>query len=176
MPLDPHRCAREHANHTHMPTLSIEFSPKQGWNPVNHSSRQVTKASLPNMGALQGKRAIIFSFIQPVDVHMHWRKEMTQQVPTKVFLKLYPDKATLSLQTKPCCLHPLGAPTHLPLSTLSAHTEPISKGHSQKWHYKAECLMLSIDGYIRLIDSLSDYACLRPVLIWADRCIIRLTG
>jgi len=91
----------------------------------------VKNVSLPDMGALQSKRAV-FIFIQPVDAHMHWRKEMAHPVPTKAFLKLYPDKATLSLQTQPCCLHPLGAPTHLPLSNLSAHTEPISKGHCQK--------------------------------------------
>ena len=30
-------------------------------------------------------------------------------------------------QTRPCCLHPSGAPTHLPCPALSAHTEPISK-------------------------------------------------
>ena len=69
-----------------------------------------------------------------------------------------------------------GAPTHLPLSTLSAHTEPISKGHSQKWHYKAECLLLSIDGYIwesvkhtnACLQEVADNICLCLLLSTAD--------
>jgi len=44
---------------------------------------------------------------------------------TKAFLELSPG-------TQPCCLHPLGVPTHLPYPALSAHAEPVSKGHCQK--------------------------------------------
>jgi len=36
------------------------------------------------------------------------------------------------LQKQPCCLHPMGAPTHLPLSALSAGAEPKSQGDCQK--------------------------------------------
>ena len=59
--------------------------------------------------------------------------EMGHLVPTKAFY--------CRTQMQPCCLHPLGAPTHLPCPTLSANAEPISKGHCQKWHNEAESIM-----------------------------------
>ena len=42
-------------------------------------------------------------------------------------------------QRRPCCLHPSGAPSHLPLSRPFSK-EPISKGHCRKWHHKMKFL------------------------------------
>jgi len=46
---------------------------------------------------------------------------------------------------RPCCLHPLGAPT-TPCPTLSAHAEPKSQGHCRKLHHETKSRMMDISA------------------------------
>ena len=78
--------------------------------------------------------------------HWKWRPYKGRPLVSKsIYAKKGPPSANQGLiyrvQMWPCCLHSLGAHTHLTLSPFSAHAEPISKGHCWKWQNEAESLM-----------------------------------
>jgi len=82
------------------------------------------------MGALQGEDC----FLSLLGL------ESAHPVPTMVFLKLSLDMVMPSAPFG--CTHP---PT---LPTLSAHTEPISKGRCWKWHHKLKFSCPEISDYV----------------------------
>jgi len=59
---------------------------------------------------------------------------MALLVPTKAFL------SRAQAHGHAFCVHWVHPPT-FPYPALSAHAEPVSKGHCWKWHHEAESLM-----------------------------------
>ena len=55
-------------------------------------------------------------------------------------------------QKQPCCLHPLGAPTHFPPFLLKQNLSP--KGHCWKWHHKYQNRQLQL-----VVKGLKDVIC-----------------
>jgi len=77
-------------------------------------------ASPLEMGAMQGKMTV-FSTHSSIE---------GQQWPTQSQLRPFQSGA----QRQPCCLHPSGAPTHLPLFHPFCWSRTYL--HCRKWHYK----------------------------------------
>ena len=83
----------------HPPINELAIVTALGWQTLAQTG---INASLPEVGTVQGKRTV-FSTHSCIG---------GQQWPTQSQPRCFQSKA----QRRPCCLHPSGAPTHLPLS------------------------------------------------------------
>ena len=93
------------------------------------------KASLLEMGTVQGERTVLSTCL--------WIGG--QQLPTQSLPKHFYSWA----QRRPCFLHPLGAPTHLPLSYPFCWSKTHFQRSLQEVTSQNEIFMLGISGYIQ---------------------------